>query len=52
MGGMWEIGGIFWNRNRAETERKDQKQLEIETKLANIDRAKRWDLQGDDDAQS
>lgn len=37
-------GGIFWSRSKAENERSDDKKLSIANKLAEIDKAKRYDL--------
>lgn len=45
MGGQWNVGGFFWNIDAARQERKEQKQIEINAKMATIDSAKRWDLQ-------
>jgi hypothetical protein len=47
MGGQWSVGGIFWHRSAAESERREQKQIAIAAKMAELDRAKRWDLKGE-----
>lgn len=46
MGGQWMVGGPFWLQSKAEAERREDKRIRVDAKLAEIDRAKRWD---DDD---
>jgi len=45
MGGKWPIGGLYWSIDSARAERKEQKQIEINAKMAEIDRSKRWDIE-------
>jgi hypothetical protein len=47
MGGQWAVGGIFWHRVKAEAERREQKRIEVDAKMFDMDRAKRWDLKGE-----
>jgi len=46
MGGAWNVGGFFWSIDNARKERKEQKNIEINARLAVIDGMKRWDLKG------
>ena len=42
MGGQWMVGGPFWLQSKAEAERRDDKRIRIDAKLAEIDRAKQY----------
>ena len=35
-------GGVFWDKSKAEQERRDNKKLDIQTKIAEIDRSLKW----------
>jgi len=45
MGGKWPTGGIYWSIDAARAERKEQKQVEINARMSEIDRSKRWDME-------
>lgn len=38
-------GGVFWSRIIADRERREEKKIAIDAKMASLDKAKRWDLQ-------
>lgn len=40
-------GGVYWDRARAEAERREAKKVAIEAVYSEIDKAKRWDLKGE-----
>jgi hypothetical protein len=42
-------GGVFWNKPMAESERREGRKMKIDARMAAIDRAKRWDLEGGQD---
>lgn len=48
MGGAWTVGGMFWYRSNAEKERREERRIKVDAKMAEIDRAKRWDEEDDE----
>jgi hypothetical protein len=40
-------GGLYWARHLAERERAEDRRINAEGKIADIDRAKRWDIEKD-----
>jgi DNA-directed RNA polymerase subunit RPC12/RpoP len=44
-------GGVFWNKPMAEAERRENRKMKIDARMAALDRAKRWDLEGGDNGQ-